>query len=101
MKKLVFFLVLVASFFMFNLEIQASPFVVSDPYAYKEITSPDGEQTEIAFAPRRLGERVKRFDEFNKFGTAETASSGGYILQSGTTDKILLSGTTDALMTSH
>lgn len=67
----------------------------------KEITSPDGEQTEIAFAPRRLGERVKRFDEFNKFGTAETASSGGYILQSGTTDKILLSGTTDALMTSH
>ncbi len=61
----------------------------------------DGEQTEIAFAPRRLGERFKRFDAFNQFGTPTATESGGYILQSGTTDKILLSGTTDALMTSH
>ncbi len=67
----------------------------------KEITSPDSEQTEIALAPRRLGERANRFDAFNQFGTAEAAPSSGYILLSGTTDKLLLSGTTDALLTSQ
>lgn len=77
----------------------ASPFVVSDNYPGTETTQ--DEQTEIALAPRRLGERAKRFDAFNQFGTAEAAPSSGYILLSGTTDKLLLSGTTDALLTSQ
>lgn len=71
----------------------ASPFVVSDNYPGTETTQ--DEQTEIALAPRRLGERANRFDAFNQFGTS------GYILLSGTTDKLLLSGTTDALLTSQ
>ena len=41
MKKIVFFLVLVVAFFVFNLEVQASPFVVSDPYA-SDAVQPDG-----------------------------------------------------------
>jgi hypothetical protein len=41
MKKVLFLAVLVAAFFLFNLEVQASPFVVSDPYPESAV-QPDG-----------------------------------------------------------
>jgi len=99
MRAVLFIVALVVSFFLFNPEVQASPFVVSDNYPGTETTQ--DEQTEIALAPRRLGERANRFDAFNQFGTAEAAPSSGYILLSGTTDKLLLSGTTDTLLISQ